>query len=494
MAVEIIGGASAVKANVNSDLELLVQPTKTKANIGLVGLAGQNDAGTITGSKDVILPRVSEDFNLQVGVGTPLFEDRFNSVIQNTSIWKFFSLNSLIGTGASGFFNLNPTQVVTTGGVVALSTWRHIPIWTNAGLLLEFDMNFSGVVITPLAGQVIEFGLFVPPATAVAPPDGVFFRYTSAGLNGIMVNNSGSETQITTPRACSNFTIDTGFRAKMIITDKICRFYVNDVEIGNFNIPAGFTEPFLSGALPIAMIARNTGTIASVNGTYARFGAVTAKTLDVDTGKSLPTIMASMGKHVAITPNGTAFGTTGTSNSSNSQAIGTAAALTNTAIGAVPAVAGLGGQATYLPTLTAFTDGLLMSYQNVTGTVNIQPRTLYITGIRINSAVSAALTGGAVHMMYSAAWGHTAASLATTESASFTTAATKLPKKMFIGAENFPITAAIGAVVTGGVNVTFETPIVVNPAEFFAIVAKNVGIVTTVGSITSLIGIEGFWE
>lgn len=494
MAVEIIGGTSGVKADTSAQNEVLVKPTTTRANVGLIGLAGQNDAGTITGIKDVILPRVSENFNLQVGIGTPIFEDRFNSVIQNTSIWKFFSLSSLIGTGAGGYFNLNPTQVVTNGGNVSLSSWRHIPIWTSAGLTLEFDMIFSGVVITPLAGQVIEFGLFVPPATAVAPSDGVFFRYTAAGLTGVMVNNSGSETQISTPRACNNFTIDASFRARMMVTDKVCRFYVDDIEIGNFEIPAGVIEPFLSGALPISMFARNTQAIATTNGTYARFGAVTARTIDVNTGKTLPQIMASMGKHSAITPNGTAFGTTGTTNASNSQAIGTAAALLNASIAAVPAVAGLGGQATYLPTLAAFTDGLLMSYQNPTGTVNIQPRTLYITGIRINSAVSAALTGGAVHMMYSVAFGHTNVSLATTESASFATGATKLPKRMFIGAEIFPITAAIGAAVVGGVNVTFQTPIVVNPAEFVAIVAKNVGIVTSAGSITAMIGIEGFWE
>jgi hypothetical protein len=494
MAIEIIGSPSGVKANTSADGEILIKPTTTKANAGIIVVGGQNDAGTITGTKDVILPKVSENFNLQVGISTPIFEDRFNAVIQSTSKWRFFSLSSLIGTGAGGFFNLNPTQVVTSGGVVALSSWRHLPIWTTAGMVLEFDMSFSGVSITPLANQIIEFGLFVPPATAVAPPDGIFFRYTSAGLNGIMVNNSGSETTITTPRACANFTLDTNFRARIMISDKSCHFYVDDIEIGNFEIPPSVTEPFLSGALPVAMIARNTGTIASVNGTFARFGAVQARRLDVSTGKTLPQMMASMGQHSVIAPNGTAQGTTGTSNATNSQAIGTAAALTNTAIGAVPAVAGLGGQATYLPTLAVFTDGLLMSYQNPTGTVNIQPRTLFITGVRIGSAISATLIGGPVAMLYSLAWGHTAVSLATTESASFTTGATKLPKKMFIGGENFPATGAIGVSATGGVNVTFITPVVVNPGEFIAIVAKNVGVVTSAGSITSLIGFEGFWE
>ena len=478
-------------AEVDSANQLkVVNPTDiTKA--GYNWIASVNDAGTVTGAVETKAPRTSDDFRLSVGMDTPLFEDSFNSTVQNTHNWQFFSLNSLIASQSGGYLNMNPTQVVTTGGVVSMTSKKYITMLGNGTLHIEFAAAFSGISVTPLANQVIEFGLFVPPTTAIAPSDGVFFRYTSAGLNGIMVNNSGTETTIAVPRACSNFALDANYDFKMIVGESFVDLYVNNIEIGSFNVPTGFGSPFLSGSLPLGIIQRNTGTIASVNGTYFRVSDVHSDGIDLVYGKRFPEVMCGMGRHAAIVQNGATV--TSTANLTNSLAIGTAAALVNISCTA-PACLGLGGQATYLPTLAVFTDGILMSYQNPVGSVNIQPRNLVIYGVRIASAVSAAFTGGAVAMLYSLAYGHSAVSLATAEATSFTTGGGTMPIRIPLGSEGFPITAALGTLASGGVNVQFSSPIVVHPGQFIAIVAKNVGIVTTAGSITSFIGFDAHWD
>lgn len=89
---------------------------------------------------------------------------------------------------------------------------------------------------------------------------------------------------------------------------------------------------------------------------------------------------------------------------------------------------------------------------------------------------------------YSVAFGHTALSLATTESGN-----TKSPRIVPIGIESYAVTSAVGT-IGQGVNVQFVSPIVVNPGEYFAITARNVGTVTTAGAITHSIGVDHYFE
>lgn len=492
MSIILKSGSSATLADVDANKNLQVNLPTTKTQAGIAVIASLNDAGTITGTKEVLLPRTSDDLRLSTGVDTAIFDDSFNATAQNTALWKFFSLNSLIASQSGGYLNINPTQVATTGGVVSMQSYRYITLQGNTTLHIEFAIAFSGVSITPLAGQVIEFGLFVPPATAIAPVDGAFFRYTSAGLNGIMVNNGGSETSIAVPRACANFALDVNYGVKMVIGERFVDFYVDGVEIGSVDVPAGFGAPFLSGALPVGIIQRNTGTIASSNGTYLRVSDLHVDNLDTDTGKSFPQIYGGMGRHGTQGQNGGTMGST--ANITNNMAKGTPAILSNTTI-AAPACIGLGGRAAYLPTLTVYQDGILMSYLNPVGGVNVQPRTLYVGSIRINSHVGTILTGGPLALHYVLAYGHTAVSAATTEASSFTTGGLKAPRRLPLGVETFPVTAAAGSASTsGGINVTLSSPVVVNPGEYVAILVTNIGVVTTLGDIVSLIGIESWWE
>jgi hypothetical protein len=151
---------------------------------------------------------------------------------------------------------------------------------------------------------------------------------------------------------------------------------------------------------------------------------------------------------------------------------------------------GLGGQFTALPTLAVATDGIVCSYQVPLGTSTLPGKTLYITGVKIATAVTTVLAGNATPVIYamSLAFGHTNVSLATTESAT-----AKAPRRKPIGFLTFPAAAALGT-VGQELNVTFDTPTVVQSGEFFQVVAKNLGAVTTTGAICFLVDITGYFE
>jgi len=273
--------------------------------------------------------------------------------------------------------------------------------------------------------------------------------------------------------------------------DRSITFLYDGLIVGTIAVPTAQAIPFLTDALPAFVQQVNTGTVTGGTFMQLKVGAIGVDQIDSNIGKPYSHIQASKGLMVYQGLPGGTMGTTALY--TNSLAPGAGAALTNTtATGFV----GLGGQFTYTPTLTASTDGILCSYQNPAGSITQTPRTLYITGVRIQSVVSAALTGGPCIMLYSLAFGHTSVSMATAETASFATASTKAPRRIALGLEQFNATAAVGAVSTTNnpVYMSFNSPVVVNPGEFIAICAKNVGTVTSAGTITALVTFDGYVE
>jgi hypothetical protein len=147
-----------------------------------------------------------------------------------------------------------------------------------------------------------------------------------------------------------------------------------------------------------------------------------------------------------------------------------------------------------LPTLAAGTDGILFSFQNPAGGINQTPRNLIITGIQLKGVVDVIFAGGPVLYAYSVAFGHTAVSLATAEGTSFSTSpTTKAPRRVWIGVESYAVTAAVGT-IGQGISWEFTDPIVVAPGEFFAVTCRNVGTVTTTGSLVITCAVDAHYE
>jgi hypothetical protein len=119
-----------------------------------------------------------------------------------------------------------------------------------------------------------------------------------------------------------------------------------------------------------------------------------------------------------------------------------------------------------------------------------------ITGVSISAAVATTLTGGPLVLAYSLAFGTLQTTLAgVTDTASFTFVATPLrnTKRVPIGI-NACVAAAAAGVQMNDIVRKLDTPILVCPGEFLSIAMKNLGVVTSAGSIAISVTFDGYWE
>ena len=453
--------------------------TNTPAYIGGVRLFSENDPGTVTGEPYLKSPETSPDCRLRVGLDTVMFTDTFNASTQNTNLWSYTFATMTCSQPGNGYLQFGTVQGTTSSHGCMMRSFQYFPVVGTAPLAVEFK---AGVFTSQLvAGEIFIAGLGLPPSAILPPTDGVFFKLTSAGLIGELVYN-GTSTQTGVLAA----TMDLGQveRFVIVVGEEEVEFWLEDVLMGEVAIPHANGQPFMGGSLPVFMQRYNTGAVS--NTSIIRVTDVTVSLMDLNTNKPWAHQVAGMGQHALFGQNGQTQGKT-TLWANNTAP--TAVALTNTAA----AFTGLGGIVAVLPTLTANNDGKLITYQNPAPSINITGRNLYITRVTLNGAVSVILAGGPVIYALALAVGHTATSLATTETASFATGTTHAPRIMPIGIQSYAATAAVGT-VGGLVDLNFDTPLVVRPGEFVDIIARNIGTVTTTGAITFTISIGGYWE
>lgn len=473
----VVNGNTGNKANVDGYGNLNVNLPVVPAESGYAVMMGERDAGSIMGTPSRGPLVVSGDGRVQVGQDTLLFHHMFSATAQNTGVWKHvFTTMTMVQSGGFLVANNNSTATTTTG--CSLQSWRYFPLVDKCASMLTF-----GVAITsaPMANQVLEFGLFVP-TTTTGPAEGVYMRYTSAGWVGV-VNFNGTET--TTGVLAAVTTVGTVYDYAFYIGEGDVEFYQAGVLIGTVSCPAGNSNIFLNEALPIGIQFRNSGAVTGTQ-MQAKFACISMYQNDINTQKPWSHQLAGNGWAYQ----GTEGGTMGQNTVWANNTAPTAAALTNTAA----AFTGLGGIGAILPTLAVGSDGILFSYQNPQGSITQPAKTLVINGIHLQGAVSVILAGGAVTYAYAIAFGHTAVSMLTAETGSFVTATTKAPRRVPIGMETYPTTAAVGVVGGPGIHIEFVTPIVLNPGEFIAIIARNIGIVTTTGAITVIASFDHYFE
>lgn len=484
MAVIDGGTSSAGKANVDANFNLNVNTPTTVAQAGFAALVSENDAGTVT-TRSMRAPLTSPVRRLNVAVDTILFDESFENTAQDTSKWRTATTNFVLAQ-ATGYVVLNSTAVTTTGSSQVYQSTRYVPLFGGAPLI--FDAHIS-ITAAPPTNWTFEVGLFeTTHAFAATYPalDGVHFRLNSTGLIGVL-NYNGTETVSGTLIAAGSILVNQNIKLRIVISHKFVEFWAANnttgilVLLGTVNTPAANGQPIASASLPITFRLNQPG-VASA-GVSAKISDVFVHLGDMLSSKPWQHQMASIGQTAYEGQPGGTLGSTALL--TNSLAAGAGAAMTNTA---ASLGSGLGGQFCALPTLTAATDGIVCSYQNPFGSVTQPARTLYITGVAVKGVVLVAFTGGPVYYFYSLAFGHTAVSLATAEAI-----AAKAPRRIALGLETYVVTAPVGT-LGQGISQKFETPIVVNPGEFVALCAKNLGTVTTLGNVLFSVTFDGYFE
>ena len=475
MSIKIKGTANT--AEVDSFSQLQVNLPLTEANEGYVSCSVTNDDGTITGARYVKSMEVSDDFRLQVGSSSMIFDSNFPGSAINTTIWQT-SLTTMTNTVTNGFSVLNAGASVASGAIALQRTYRHFPVFKQATMRVEMECQFAQL---PQANNVTEWGMGIA-AAAAAPTDGAFFRLTSAATFVCVLNYNGTETVSST----FNFSTLVGTNISrsflIYINAEAVSFWIENVLIAEINIPAGQAAPTSSQNLPLFFRTYNSA--ATTLAQIIKVGNCSIQKSDFDTNKPWGYTISGISGHAT---QGQTGGTLGSTAIYTNAAAAAAAALTNTT--AAAANTGLGGIINVIPSLAVGTDGILCSYQVPLGTATLPGKSLYITGVSIDGAVTAALTGGPGPIAHSIAYGHTAVSLATTESAT-----TKAPRRVPIGMQTFPVTAAIGTLGVRLQDDYTSAPIYVQPGEFIQITWRQLGTAFTAGTITYVVTLTGFWE
>jgi len=471
----------------NGNVEV-VTPT-TLGNEGFVGLSGINDSGTVVSGGRHNRVYVSEGNGLYGAIKNLLWDDTFNATAQNTAKYKY-AFTTMTSTQAGGFLNMNSGSITTISTSCGLQSWKSFPLFAQA----ELRINVSAIIPNGAqANQTIEFGLFnatLNGAAPGAPTDGVLFRFNPTGeLRGV-INFGGVETTTAAMTPPSN-AVNHDWLI-VVHTDAVL-FYIDDILYGKIILQTDAPtqgQPMLRATAPITFRVFNAGSAPAL-APILKISDVFVSEMGPDLGRPYSVQKAGFGHMAYQGQNG---GTMGSTANLTNAAMAAATALTNTNVGTGNPV-GLGGYFHYLPTLTAGTDGICTSFQVPAGTTTQSGRNLIIHGVWVHSAVDAVLTGGPLIMAYSLAFGHSAVSLATTESASFATGTTKLPRRIPLGIEACAATAAAATLLSqSGVYRQFISPVVVAPGEFVAVVARNMGTVTTVGSVVGLVGFDAYYE
>jgi hypothetical protein len=500
MAVIDSGSNAAGKANVDADnnLQVIVPgygadgvPFGGGSNAG-PALFSEVDGGRATGSRVVLSPEVDNDYRLRVAHDNLLDNETFNYTSQNTGKHSH-AFTTLTATVSAAGLLTNSGNITTTTTGMTFGTFAEFPTQGTQTVACETSVAFTA---QPNANTIIDFGLFRRGAsTAFAPTDGVYFRMSAAGLQGV-VNNSGTETTTAVfPLALGAGTyayVNSEVHQYLIQMSNVSvTFWIDNILHGTIPTPTGYGYPVKSATLPWSIRHAIVGGAAG-----AATQALITDYRVVNRGVAFTDDLGVIGNRVYGAYQGLSGGTMGSLANYANSANPTAAVATNTtaALGT-----GLGGQFWETATLAVNTDGIICSYQVPAGTAAVPGRRLKITGVALTAYIQTAITGGPLVQQFSLAFGHTAVSLATGESASFATGTTKAARRIPLPVLTQAITAAqaVSTIVSqpGGAQIDFtNAPVYVNPGEFVAVVAKKVGTVITAGVIGYVIRFDYSWE
>lgn len=484
MAIIDSGSSASGKANVDANFQLNVATNTDPTKTGSMRMFSENDAGTVTLTAKCLSPETSADFRLRAGIDTLMFTDECNALIQNTTKWSH-TLNTLsVSSPGTGFTQFSTTQGTTSSHGAFLRTFQYFQLGGTATLWHE--ERWMQATAALVANEVWSSGFGLPLGAVTLPTDGVWWQFTTAGLMGrICFNGAFTDTAIL--KAFGTFTVGSTNKFLIGVSSTSVEWWVDDVLLATTPIPAGNGAPWLQGSLPIFRMKHNVGNVANTN--TMRVSCTNVTLSDIASSRQWQHTQSIRGLSALVAQDG--HTTQGKSQWWTNSTAPTAAAATNTA--AIAGATTLGGLVAVLPTLAANSDGILFAYQNPASSININGRNLVITAVKVQGAVSVVLTGGPVVYAYAVAYGHTLVSLATAESGNYVSATAHAPRIAFIGMETYAATAAVG-VIGAGASLELASPIVVRPGEFIALIARNLGVVTSAGAITVGCTFSGYWE
>lgn len=475
----IRGVVTGLGAEVNASNQLKVvletDAATNPANVGAVRLLSENDSGSVTGTPKLRAPETSGDYRLRVGVDSVWDEESFNYVAQNFNKHKVI-VNTLTATYAGGFLNTNGLGVTTTATGVQFQTYRHFALQGAGAIYVEVAMTLSNA---PVTNWNLDFGLFLPAAASTSIPlDGVYFRYNSAGLVGVL-NNNGTET--TTSALAFSPVVNKVNKYNITITTTDVEFWIDDILYATVSKPVGTGSTFYGGSNPFAIRHHHTGVTSAI--IQAKFANYAIGYADMDNVRLWASNKAGQGLSSANYPSGTAGGTSNTT-------VGAAPALSTLTASTAPVINRLGGDFLFAAPAGSESDYPIFAFINPVPTTGLTGRNLVIRGVWIDTWNQIVAVGATPTIMqWSVAVGSTATTLATVDGA-----ATRLPKRNHIGVQYFPAASPVGF-LGNHIDANYDAPLVVEPGCIFHVILKvPVGLATATETFRGAVGVNAYWE
>jgi len=427
----------------------------------------ENDPGAITGERYVRSPEVTEDFTLRIAHDHILDRETFNYTSQNTGKHTHTFTTMTASVSANGLL-LNSAAITTTTTGFTFGSHAEFPCGhAAASVYAETNMSLSVNIASIAANVTIDVGLFRRGVTtAFVPTDGAYFRFNSNGITAVINRNASEVTEVLT--GVSGILANENHLYQITITEREVEFWIDAVRYASIPAVSTAGQCFLGATLPWSIRQANVGAPAT-----ALQALITDYTISYG-GAMYSQSWAAVGNRSLGSYQGLSGGTMGSLATLPNSTNPTAAAPSNTALTAnLPG--GLGGQGVVTAAVAAATDGIWGSFQVPAGTVAVQGRRLTIRGVILDLVnTGAAVATTATTLQFSLAFGHTAVSLATAETASFATATTKAPRRIALGFATWAVGAPVGAGPQGGrIAIDLgDNPIYVNSGEFVALVGK----------------------
>jgi hypothetical protein len=492
--IRVEGNTSGNVAEVNSSNQLKAvletNVATNPGNVGAVRMFSENDDGTATGEAYLLSPETSDDYRLRVGQDVILDAETFNYTAQHTGKFRY------VFTTLTMSQNANSLQT-NNGGITTINTAACFRSWQTFALLGQqtpLYAEFSAAITAAIAtNTTIDFGLFIttgPDTSPYAPADGVYFRITSAGVTGVINNGSETATSAFTTDGVTPFspTINRAYQYVIAITEREVEFWIDDVMYGSIPVPVGLGQPFQSYSLPMQVRHAIGGTAASAAFSM-RFYDYSVQLGDLQGQYPVQSYTARQGNTLQIQQGAAVSGQLST------YALGAAPAAVTLTASTAPATNTLGGLFLLPAAITAGeSDYPLFAWSNPAATIIAPGKIFMCTGVIISDLlVTTILAGGPIALCYAIGFGSTAATLATTESASFTTATTKIARKYPLGVQGLALNAAAGTVVAGFQRDFSSAPIPVNPGEILHCILRTIGTSTTTGAIRGGVTFLGYF-
>ena len=456
------------------------------ANIGGVRCFSENDGPT----NFLVSSETNEDFENRVTNDIVEFQYQFNQAAQDTNNWRYVFATMTATLPGTGCLQMGTVQGTTNAHGCTYYTEKCFALYGDTSHYYTVKIQLA--TATLVANEEVIWGLGTPGSAILTPTDGVYLSLSSAGLYlKNFYNTSADQSVLIAPLA--SFTVGQTYDVMLALTTDGATVWINNASPVKATWSVANGLPFQSNALPFFVMRRNTGAVS--NTSLVRFSNLivnhSGKSRAFQPWAETQALQGLMGYQGL--PGGTIGSTYNPGTiSTGSSAFPATAAGSNTAA----LVTGMGGVAQLTAAASSATDLIICSYQNPVSGVNYLARPIIVTGIILDTmSYGAVVATTPTTLRFELAFGHTAVSMQTAETASFATATTKTPRRIFLGTQSIPVGALAGTPYSNPIN-TMEfsgAPIVVNPGCFFALIAKCI-IGTATASQTAVINFQPIWR